>query len=73
MITVFSKPHCVQCIATIRKLDALGLAYRYVDITEDLDAECRLRAEGHRQMPVIEVDGEVWSGYQPDLLAKITR
>lgn len=73
MITVFSKPNCVQCTATTRKLDALGLAYRYVDVTEDLDAACRLRAEGHRQMPVVEADGEVWSGYQPELLAKIRR
>lgn len=70
-ITVFSKPHCVQCTATIRKLDALGLAYRYVDVTEDLDTACRLRTEGHRQMPVVEADGEVWSGYQPELLEKL--
>lgn len=72
-ITVFGKPHCPQCEATSRKLDALGLPYTKVDLTQDLDAACRLQAEGHRQLPVVEAGGQVWGGYRPELLSKLPR
>ena len=36
-ITVYSKPACVQCTATTRSLDAKGVAYTVVDLTEDDD------------------------------------
>ena len=31
MITVYSKPSCVQCVATTRELDRKGIKYDYVD------------------------------------------
>ena len=34
-ITVYSKPACVQCTATTRALDAKGLDYALVDLSED--------------------------------------
>lgn len=70
-VTVYGKPHCPQCTATTRKLADLGLVYRYVDVTEDLDAACRLQAEGHLSLPVVEADDLVWVGFRPDLLGKI--
>ena len=36
MITVYTKPSCVQCTATFRALDARGLEYRSVDLSQDL-------------------------------------
>ncbi|RCS87940.1 glutaredoxin family protein [Brevibacterium aurantiacum] len=38
MITVYTKPNCVQCNATYRALDAKGLRYRSVDLTRDDEA-----------------------------------
>ena len=40
-ITVYSKPACVQCTATTRALDARGLPYQVVDLTEDAGAILR--------------------------------
>jgi len=37
-ITVYTKPACVQCEATLRALDRLGCAYSTIDITADTDA-----------------------------------
>lgn len=72
-ITVYSKPACVQCAATIRKLDALGLAYELIDLTADAEAMERVTGWGYRQAPVVDADGERWSGYRDDLIAKIAQ
>ena len=34
-VTVYSKPACVQCTATTRALDARGIAYQLVDLTQE--------------------------------------
>lgn len=34
MVTVYSKPACVQCTATYRALDSKGISYVIVDVTE---------------------------------------
>lgn len=34
-ITVYFKPACVQCTATTRALEARGLDYEVVDLTQD--------------------------------------
>lgn len=35
IVTVYSKPACVQCVATYRALDKQGITYQVVDLTED--------------------------------------
>lgn len=67
-ITVFSKPACVQCDATIRTLDKHGLDYEVVDISADDEALESVKALGYQQAPVVFVDGEHWSGFRPDRL-----
>ncbi|PWD95565.1 hypothetical protein DEQ16_09860 [Dietzia maris] len=37
-ITVYTKPQCVQCGATIKALEKAGLDYELVDITTDTEA-----------------------------------
>lgn len=65
-ITVYSKPSCVQCVATYRALDKLGLEYSIVDLAADEAAMGNVLAMGHMQAPVV-VDGEdSWSGFRPD-------
>ncbi len=70
-ITVYSKPACVQCTATTRALDARGLAYSLVDLTEDAAAMQRVAALGYRQAPVV-VAGEMhWAGFRPDMIGRL--
>ena len=64
-ITVYSKPSCVQCNATYRRLDAAGLDYPIVDISEDADALAYVKSLGYLEAPVVVTDEKHWSGYNP--------
>lgn len=68
MVTVYSKPACVQCNATYRALDSKGVEYRVIDMAEDGTALDKVKALGYAQAPVVidESTGEHWSGFRPD-------
>ena len=65
-ITVYTKPACVQCNATYKALDKLGLDYAVVDITEEPEARDYVMALGYLQAPVVVAGNEHWSGFRPD-------
>ena len=65
-ITVYTKPACVQCNATKKALDRAGLEYDLVDISDDEEARDYVMALGYVQAPVVEANGEHWSGFRPD-------
>lgn len=66
MITLYTKPACVQCTATKRALDKAGLEYNMVDISLDDEARDYVMAMGHLQAPVVVAGEENWSGFRPD-------
>ncbi|NKX94249.1 glutaredoxin-like protein NrdH [Sanguibacter hominis ATCC BAA-789] len=71
-ITVYSKPACVQCDATLRALEKRGIAYELVDLTADADALESVRAMGYQQVPVVVASpSEHWSGYRPERIAAL--
>ena len=65
-ITVYTKPACVQCEATLRALDRLGCMYSTIDITADTAARDYLLARGFLAAPVVVAGGQAWSGFRPD-------
>ena len=65
-ITVYTKPACVQCNATKKALDRAGLDYDTVDISANDEARDYVMALGYVQAPVVEANGEHWSGFRPD-------
>ena len=67
-VTVFTKANCVQCEATKRHLDKIGVTYDVVDITNDIAALDRLISLGYRSAPVVLADNDSWSGYIPEKL-----
>jgi glutaredoxin-like protein NrdH len=73
MITVYSKPSCVQCTATYRALDNKGVSYVVVDLsaepTEVVDA---FKARGLMQAPIVVTDTDEWAGFQPDKIAALS-
>lgn len=64
-ITVYSKPACVQCTAVTRALDAAGVPYNYVDLTQDAAAMDHVQELGYRQAPVVQGFGRHFSGFNP--------
>lgn len=67
-VTVFTKTNCVQCEATKRHLDKIGVPYDTVDITNDIVALDRLISLGYRSAPVVLTDNDSWAGYMPEKL-----
>jgi len=65
-ITVYSKPACMQCKATEKALAKAGLEFTTVDISMDDEARDYVMALGYVQAPVVEANGEHWSGFRPD-------
>lgn len=72
MITVYTKPNCVQCTATKHALSKAGVTYREVDLTVDADALAHLKALGYAQAPVVVAGPDSWSGYRPDRIQNLT-
>lgn len=67
MITVHTKPRCVQCDATKRYLDRHGLAFVEVDLTPESTA--RFQAAGVLAAPVVELPGHApFGGFRAPLL-----
>ena len=71
-ITVYTKPQCVQCGATIKALEKAGLDYELVDITTDTDARDYVMALGHLQAPVVVAGTDHWAGFRPDRIKNLT-
>ncbi len=56
---------------TQRTLDRQGVSYEVVDVSKDAVAAEQLQAWGYRQVPVVQVGEEHWSGFRPERLASI--
>jgi len=84
MVTVYTKPACVQCNATYRALDTKGRKYKTIDVSVDENALQHIKELGYLQAPVvipsfdkIVIDPNTkeriahWSGFRPDLLEQL--
>jgi glutaredoxin-like protein NrdH len=71
MITVYTKPSCVQCDATKRLMDRLSIKYDTVDISENQEAFDMLIAKGFKAAPVVITDSDAWAGFQPDKISEL--
>lgn len=73
MVTVYTKPKCVQCNATYRALDKKGIEYLTVDITQDENALAELKALGYQQAPVVTAPTGNWSGFRVDKIDELAQ
>jgi glutaredoxin-like protein NrdH len=72
MTTVYTKPQCVQCDATKRMMDKLGVEYTTVDIIENPAELDKLIEMGYKAAPVVvTAKGESWSGFQPERITSL--
>ena len=71
MTTVYTKPACVQCDATKRLMDSLGINYETVDITQDEAAYTKIVDMGYQSVPVVITESGAWAGFQPDKISTL--
>ena len=71
MIKIYSKPNCMACNFAKKYLDNKGVKFEEIDVFQDAEALAMLRDAGHSEMPVVDVDGEFHTGFQPNILAKV--
>lgn len=74
MITVYSKPKCMQCEMTKMWLNQNKIEFENVDIEANPGALELLSHYGWQTLPVVAIDDEIsdnsksWSGFQIDNL-----
>jgi glutaredoxin-like protein NrdH len=71
MITVYTKPSCVQCDATKRMMDKLKISYSAVDVTVDTEAFEMIVAKGFKSVPVVITNDDAWAGFNPDKISEL--
>ena len=62
MISIYTTPMCGKCKQLKSFCSAKGIEATLVDITEDTDARARLLAANKLSVPVVEKDGQLYSG-----------
>lgn len=71
MVTVYTKPDCVQCRFTIQSLKSKNIHHEVIDVTQDDTAFDHVIELGYRQMPVVESQTGHWAGFQPEMLKQL--
>lgn len=73
MVTVYSLPNCVQCNATTRQMDKLGIDYRIESAADNME---NLKSRGYQSAPVVRVKNgdheDWWSGFNPAKIKDLT-
>ncbi|MFJ8451968.1 glutaredoxin-like protein NrdH [Aerococcus viridans] len=72
MVTVYTKPNCMQCNFTKKYLTEKEIEFQTIDITESEEALAEVKGMGFQAVPVIVAENEeAFYGFQPDRLAKL--
>ena len=79
-VEVYSKPSCIQCTQSKKRLEQLGVEYSETDIFENPEAyKFVTETLKFRAAPVIVIrnsEGEVvdsWSGFNPEKIATVAQ
>ena len=74
MITVYSKPKCVQCEMTKEFLKANNVKFEEVNVFEEEEALELIQLHGFKRLPVVTRNNSfdfAFSGFQIDLLDEL--
>ena len=74
MITVYSKPKCVQCEMTKEFLKANNVKFKEVNVFEDEEVLELIQLHGFQRLPVVTRNNSfdfAFSGFQIDLLEEL--
>lgn len=71
MPIVYTLPSCVQCTATKRRLQARGIEFEVRDLAQDATKAAEFKELGFLTAPIVEYNGDVWGGFNPDKIDAI--
>lgn len=74
MLTVYSKPNCIQCEMTKMWLDQNKIQFESVDVSEHPEKLEEIKLNGFQQLPVVTLDEyfkNAWSGFNVDRLDEL--
>jgi len=60
MLTVYSKPSCPKCEQAKSWLDSNKIEYEVVDVTQDEVALNMIKEAGHKSVPQLYLNGELF-------------
>jgi len=70
-VQVYSKPGCVQCEYTEKKLSEWGVPHNTIDVTQNAAAMDHVLATGNLQMPLVEAGEDHWNGFHIEKLQRL--
>lgn len=79
MLTVYSKPNCMQCEMTKIWLNQNKIPFETVDTKANPEAFELLKHYGYSSLPVVVIDDEfdnpdkAWAGFQIDKLEELIK
>lgn len=74
MLTVYSKPNCIQCEMTKMWLNQNKIQFETVDVSEHPEKLEEIKLNGFQQLPVVTLDKyfeNAWSGFNVDRLEEL--
>lgn len=72
LLTIFSRPGCVQCKAAERHAEAKNIPFQKIDVTETPEAlELVTKEWGYMSAPVLYFDGEHVHGFDPNFMQDV--
>ena len=71
-VTVYSTPTCPYCVYSKQYFDGKGVQYKDVDVSQDEKAAMEMvKKSGQMGVPVIDIDGKIIVGFQPNIFEKL--
>ena len=67
-VVLYATDWCGYCKQTKRFLDSKGIAFKEFDIEKDAEARKVYEALGGRGIPVLDVNGTLIRGYEPEAI-----
>ncbi|ALI00359.1 glutaredoxin family protein [Pseudomonas sp. FW306-02-F02-AA] len=67
-VVLYATDWCGYCKLTRRFLDQKGIPYREFDIEKDAEARKTYEALGGRGIPMLDVNGTLIRGYEPEAI-----
>lgn len=64
---------CVQCDATRRLLNKLGIPFIERSLEEHPETVEAFKADGYMQAPIVQTNHGVWSGFRPELIKALAK